>query len=90
MTGLFKKKKFIPLLKETVKTDIKLTKINFMLLEVNHLDLICINILIYIKFRSYRNIYIKGQLRRKINLWSNYTLLPSQPLSEICFHDCRM
>jgi len=25
-----------------------------------------------------------------MNLWSNYTLLPSQPLSEICFHDCRM
>jgi len=33
---------------------------------------------------------IKGELRRKMNLWSNYTLLPSQPLSEICFHDCQM
>jgi len=33
---------------------------------------------------------IKGQLRRKMNLWSNYTLLPSQPLCEICFHDWRM
>jgi len=32
----------------------------------------------------------KGDLRRKMKLWSNYTLLPSQPLSEICFHDCRM
>jgi len=27
---------------------------------------------------------IKGELRRKMNLWSNYTLLSSQPLSEIC------
>jgi len=35
-------------------------------------------------------INVKGQLRRKMNLWSNYTLLPSQPLSEICFHDCQM
>jgi len=35
-------------------------------------------------------VQLKGQLRRKMNLWSNYTLLPSQPLSEICFHDCRM
>jgi len=34
--------------------------------------------------------WLKGQLRRKMNLWSNYTLLPSQPLSDICFHDCRM
>jgi len=30
----------------------------------------------------------KGELGHKMNLWSNYTLLPSQPLSEICFHDC--
>jgi len=37
-----------------------------------------------------RMLGFKGQLRRKMNLWSNYTLLPSQPLSEIFFHDCRM
>jgi len=30
----------------------------------------------------------KGQLRRKMNLWSN--LVPSRPFSEICFHDNRM
>jgi len=30
-------------------------------------------------------IVFKGQLRRKMNLWCNYTLLPSQPLSEIFF-----
>jgi len=28
---------------------------------------------------------LKEELQRKMNLWSNYTLLPSQPLSEICF-----
>jgi len=33
-------------------------------------------------------VLIKGQLRCKMNLWSNSTLLPSQPFSEICFHDC--
>jgi len=33
---------------------------------------------------------LKEELQRKMNLWSNYTLLPSQPLSEICFHDFRM
>jgi len=33
---------------------------------------------------------LEGELRRKMNLWSNYTLLPSQPLSEICFHDFRI
>jgi len=39
---------------------------------------------------SHVNLTIKGELQCKMNLWSNYTLLPSQPLSEICFHDCRM
>jgi len=34
--------------------------------------------------------YIKGELRRKMNLWSDKTLVPSQPFSEICFHDNRM
>jgi len=32
----------------------------------------------------------KGELRRKMNFWSNNnnnTLVPSQPFSEICFHD---
>jgi len=26
------------------------------------------------------------ELRCKMNLWSNYTLVHSQPFSEICFH----
>jgi len=33
---------------------------------------------------------LKKQLRRKMNLWSNNTLVPSQPFSEISFHDNRM
>jgi len=33
---------------------------------------------------------IKGQLPNKINLWSNNTLVPCQPFSEICFHDNQM
>jgi len=33
---------------------------------------------------------LKGELWRKMNLWSNYTLVPSRPFSEICFHDNRM
>jgi len=34
--------------------------------------------------------FIKGELWHKMNLWSNYTLVPSRPFSEICFHDNRM
>jgi len=30
---------------------------------------------------------LKGELRHKINRWSNNTLVPSQSFSEICFHD---
>jgi len=30
---------------------------------------------------------IKGELWRKMNFWSNKTLVPTQPFSEICFHD---
>jgi len=33
---------------------------------------------------------IKGELKRKMNLWSNKTSVPSQSFSEICFHDNRM
>jgi len=33
---------------------------------------------------------IKGELRRKMNLWSNETSVPSRLFSEICFHDNRM
>jgi len=33
---------------------------------------------------------VKGELQRKRNIWSNYTLVHSQPFSEICFHDYRM
>jgi len=42
--------------------------------------------------QSFNRIFslFKGELHRKMNLWSNYTFLPSQPLSEICFHDSRM
>jgi len=32
----------------------------------------------------------KGELQCKINLWSIETLVPSQPFSEICFHDNRI
>jgi len=32
----------------------------------------------------------KVELWHKMNLWSNKTLVPSQPFSEICFHDNRM
>jgi len=31
--------------------------------------------------------FLKGELRRKMNLWSNKTLVPGQSFSEICFHD---
>jgi len=34
--------------------------------------------------------YMKGELRRKTNLWSNKTLVPCRPFSEICFHDNQM
>jgi len=30
---------------------------------------------------------IKGEFRRKMNLWSNKTSVPSQQFCEICFHD---
>jgi len=43
-----------------------------------------------VKFGGQGPTNIKGQLRRKMNLWSNYTLVRSQPFSEICFHDYRM
>jgi len=33
---------------------------------------------------------VKGELRRKMNLWSNKTSVHSQPFSGICFHDNRM
>jgi len=33
---------------------------------------------------------LKGELRCKMNLWSNNTLVSSQPFSEICFHKNRM
>jgi len=33
---------------------------------------------------------LKGELRHKMNLWSNKTLVTSQPFSEICFHESRM
>jgi len=33
---------------------------------------------------------LEGELHRKINLWSNKPLVPSQPFSEICFHDNQM
>jgi len=35
-------------------------------------------------------VWLKGELWCKINLWSNKTMVPSQPFSEICFHDNRM
>jgi len=33
---------------------------------------------------------LKGELQRTMNLWSNKTLVHSQPFSKICFHDNRM
>jgi len=42
------------------------------------------------KVRKSNKRTFKGELRHKINLWSNYTLVPSQPFSEICCHDNRM
>jgi len=33
---------------------------------------------------------VKGELQCKMNLWSNKTLVPSQPFSDICFHDNQM
>jgi len=52
----------------------------------------CYSFFSQIKPHQFFEVYwsLKGELRRKMNLWSNYTLLHSQPLSEICFHDCRM
>jgi len=38
----------------------------------------------------YTRVDVKGELGCKMNLWSNKTLVPSQPFSEICFHDNRM
>jgi len=44
-------------------------------------DLICL---------YFSEIYKNGDFQHKMNFWSNKTFVPSQPFSEICFHDNRM
>jgi len=44
----------------------------------------------YFHYRGLGEVLFKGELRCKMNLWSNKTSAPSRPFSEICFHDNQM
>jgi len=46
---------------------------------------------VWVKEESHIHLeWLKGELRHKMNLWSNKTLVPSRPFSDIWFHDNRI